>query len=113
MATTTLQNCSYSLPSVSDISSRLNWSTWTVGKRQEIFLTSFEGLDAEDTFCALLYSKTMVMFGTSSFVERLSSFQRLNCTSIIEKGPQSTSFYGLSCPLFRVSIIGGSTVYPR
>ena len=47
-----------------------------------------------------------------SFIERLSFLQRLKCTSITEKGPQSVSFierFFLPCPLFRVSIIRGST----
>ena len=30
--------------------------------------------------------------GILSFIERLSSLQRLNCASVIEKGPQSVSF---------------------
>ena len=42
-----------------------------------------------------------------SFIERLSSLQRLNCMSIIERGPQCVSFLGFSvCPLH----IRGSTV---
>ena len=49
----------------------------------------------------------------SSFIERLSSLQRLKCTSIIEKGHKSVPFierFFLSCPLLGVSFIGGSTV---
>ena len=56
------------------------------------------------------------MFGTSHFVlyrEVVLSFQRLKCTSVIEKGPQSVSFIDklfLLCPLFRVR---GSTVLAK
>ena len=49
-----------------------------------------------------------------SFIERLFSLRRLKCTSIIEKRPQSVSFierFILLCPLFRVSIVRGSTVF--
>ena len=34
-----------------------------------------------------------------SFIERLSSLQRLKCTSIIEKGPQSVSFIEMFCSI--------------
>ena len=65
----------------------------------------------------------MDTFGTSYFVfieaailfliERLSSLQRLKCSGIIEKGPQSVSFIErlFYCILYSVSIIRGSSVY--
>ena len=58
---------------------------------------------------------SIIRFGPQSvsFIERLSSLQKLKRTTIIDKGPQSVSFierFSLLHPLFKVSIIRGFAI---